>query len=57
VQSRQAAMLGQRLGMQQQKRPRINPSRTLHFASARKVSRYLDMNSRPLLNCRSTSGS
>ena len=59
-QSRQPPVLGQCLGMQEPKRPRVDPfwrPWTLHFASARKASRYVDMNSRPLSNCRSTSGS
>lgn len=57
TQARRPAVFRQRLPMQQEKSPPIDPDGRLHLASALKVSRYFAINSRPLVSCRSTSGS
>src|SRR5262250_3334609 len=51
------AMDGQTCGMQVKKCLPINPARLFHLANARKVSRYLAINSKPSFTCSSTSGS
>src|SRR5207302_7365664 len=55
--SRQAAVFGETLGVQQDERTPADPSRLLHLASARNAARCFAMNSRPFASCSSTSGS
>src|SRR5690349_11050579 len=57
AQSRQAAVFGESLGVQQDERTPADPCRLLHLASARNAARCFAMNSRPLASCSSTSGS
>ena len=57
AQSRQAAVFGETLGVQQDERTPADPSRLLHLASARNAARCFAMNSRPFASCSSISGS
>src|ERR1051326_5377464 len=52
-----AAMLGDAFAVQQLEGLAVEPNGLAHLASARKVSRYSRMTSRPASTCRATSGS